>query len=95
MGRTAKRTLMGSSIPELFLVFGFLEFRRIAEPQNLSARMARENAVWPFGFERDNSNIPGASTVRRRHAAARQPFERFELEDGACRPHGTERCRWD
>ena len=35
----------------------------------------------PFGFERDDRDVPGTGAVRRRHTAARQAFERFELED--------------
>src|SRR3954454_1909496 len=58
--------------------------------------MSCENAVRPLRFERDDRNIPRTGTVGRRNAATRQPFQRFELEDGAGRPErAAERCRWD
>jgi hypothetical protein len=70
----------------LFVVVLIVEFGRVAETQNLAARMTRENAIRPLGFERNDGNIPRAGAVSGSHAAARQPFERFELENRACRP---------
>ena len=75
----------------LFVVFVLVELGRIPEPQDLTTRVAREDAVWPFGFERDDGDVPGASTERGSYAAARQPFKRFELEDRWCRPDVIER----
>ena len=71
----------GSGRFELLFLFGIVELGRIAEPQNLTGRVPRENAVRPLGFERDDRDVPWTGAVRRRHTAARQAFERFELED--------------
>ena len=70
------------------LVVFVLELRRVAEPQNLTARVARQNAVRAFGFEGNDRDVPGTRTIGRRHAAARQAFERFELE------HRRRRLHW-
>jgi hypothetical protein len=57
--------------------------------------------VWPARMQCGPSprarrrRRPRAGTVRRRHAAARQPFERFELENRACRPDRADGRRWD
>jgi len=48
-----------------------------------------------FGFERDHGDIPRTSPVSRRHAPARHALERFELENGACRPDRADSRRWD
>src|SRR5690349_21618707 len=79
----------------LFFVVFRVEFSRIAQTQHLTGRMARENAVRTLGFEGNNRDVPRTGPIRRRHAAARQPLERFELENGACRPDGADGRRWD
>jgi hypothetical protein len=79
----------------LFLVALVIEFRWVAETQDLTGGVAGENAVWPLRLERDDGDVPRAGTIRRSHATARQTFERFELENGACRPDGADRRRWD
>src|SRR3954470_24192079 len=55
--------------------------------------MPREDAVRPLGLERDDGDVPGSGAVGRRDTPARQTFERFELENGACRPDGADRRR--
>ena len=83
---------------DLFLVVFVVEFRRIPETEDLTGRVTRENAVRSLGLERDDSHIPGAGPIRRRHASARQPFERFQLENGARGSYGADGihgCRLD
>src|SRR5688572_23388622 len=64
----------------LFVGVLVLELRRIPKPQNLSAGVAGQDAVWALGLERYHGHIPRPRPIGRRDAAARQPFERFELE---------------
>jgi hypothetical protein len=74
----------------LFVLVLIVELGGVSKTQNLAARVTRENAVRSLGFERYHGNVPGTGTISRRHAAARQPFERFELEYSACRPDGAD-----
>src|SRR6266540_4100694 len=76
----------------LFFV-ALVELRRVAEAQNLPRRMPRKNAVWPLGLERDDGDIPGTGAISGGDTPTRQTFERFELENGACRPDGADRRR--
>jgi hypothetical protein len=73
----------------LFVFVLIFELGRVAETQNLTIRMAREDAVRALGFERDDGDVPRTGTVGGGNAAARQPFERFQLENSACRPDGA------
>src|SRR4029077_18058658 len=66
-----------------------------AEPENLAVDVAGEDAVRALGFERHDGDVPRTGTIGGSDAAARQPLERFELEDRACRPDRTDGCRWD
>ena len=85
-GSGARRRRPGRTA--LFVDFPFvLELLRIAKAQNLPADVTRENAMGTLGLEGNDSHIPRARTIRRRNAAALQPFERFELEHG--RGHGS------
>jgi hypothetical protein len=79
----------------LFLVFVLIEFGRVAETQDLTGGMAGKNAVGALRLERDDGDIPRARTVGRGHATTGEPFERFELENGACRPDRANGRRWD
>jgi hypothetical protein len=63
-----------------FRVVLVVKFFGIAETENLSAGVTREDAVWPFGLERHNRNVPRTGAIRSRHTPARQAFERLELE---------------
>src|SRR4051794_15709866 len=79
----------------LFLVFVLIEFRRIAETEDLAGGMTGQNAVRALRLERDDRDIPRAGAVGRSHTPARQALECFELENGACRPDGADGRRWD
>jgi hypothetical protein len=74
----------------LFVLVLIVELGGVAETQNLTARVPRKDAVGPLGFERDDGNVPRAGTVGGRDATAGQSFERFELENSACRPDGAD-----
>jgi hypothetical protein len=76
--RERRRTRRGSS-PRVVLVLVF-EVRRIAELQDLAVRVIRQRAVWTLGLERNDGEAPRPSPVGRGDAAARQAFERLELE---------------
>jgi hypothetical protein len=66
---------------DLFLRVVFLvKFLGIAETQNLSTGVAREDAVWALGLERYHRDVPRTGAIRSRHTPARQAFERLELE---------------
>src|SRR5258708_28191382 len=79
----------------LFFVVFLVELRRVAKTQNLPRSVAGEDAVRSFGLERDDRDVPRTRPVSRRHTPARHTFERFELENGACRPDGADGRRWD
>ena len=72
----------GRSGERLFVVFFLVELRGIAETENLTVGVARQDAVRPLRFEGDDRHVPRTRPERGRYAAARQPLERFELEDG-------------
>ena len=61
----------------LFVVVLVVEFGRVAQTQNLAARMPRKNTVRSLGLERDDGNVPGTGAVGRSHTTARKPLERF------------------
>src|SRR5918995_342174 len=72
----------------------FVVLFAIAQTKHLAAGMAGQDAVWPLGFERDHGHIPRLGAVSGRHAATRQPFERFELEHRWRGPYVTQcTCR--
>jgi len=79
----------------LFLVVVLIEFGRVAKTEDLAGGMAGKNAVRTLGLERDHGDIPGTRAVGRSHTPTRQPFERFELENGAGRPDRADGRRWD
>jgi hypothetical protein len=94
VGRQRRECTAGA---RLFVFLGFVEFGRITEAENLTRGVPLENTMRPLRFERNYRDVPGSGTVRRRNASARQPLERFKLEDGARRrrPDGAERSRLD
>jgi hypothetical protein len=74
----------------LFFVLVFVELGWVAETEDLAGVVAGQDAVRPLGLERHDRDVPRAGAVGRSHATTRQPFERFELENGACRPDGAD-----
>ena len=57
-----------------------VEFGGIAESEHLTAVVTGEDAMRAFGFERHHRHVPGTRAIRRRNAAARQAFKRFQLK---------------
>src|SRR4029453_5260259 len=93
-GRSAGETYRRRA-RKLFLgVIVLIELVGLTKTENLTAGMAGQNAVRSLRFERYHCHVPGTSTIRRRHAPARQPLERLELEDSCRRgPSVVQRTR--
>jgi hypothetical protein len=92
VARTAARgSREGRAIDLFFGLLLFLELRRVAKPQNLTAVVALEDAVRAFGLERHDGYIPRLRSVGGSHAATRQTFECFELEHRRCGPYVAQR----
>ena len=84
---------LSDALPLFVQLLVLVELGRIAESQDLPAGVAREDAMRALRFKLNDRDVPRTGAIRRRHAAARQAFERFELEHCCRRSYVTQRSR--